>query len=499
MTRDDRGSLAIALLVTLVGVLLTSLLVPVMLAQISTTRRTAARDQALRAAQTGLDVALGHVRAARSAGTGTEGDLTRLPCGPVRGPAGIGRYEVTIEYLAGDPQGKDAAWLIANRIPCAGGGGALRTPQFASFRSRGTSASATRTLRGVYRVRTTNQNIAGGPIHLYRPSGGTDLCMDAGADSPSPGTPLYMRVCSPGSGKQTFSYNPNLTLTLVSSRSDALPLGLCLDAGSPAAAGAIVRFQPCATTTQPQQQWSVNDAANFEGTSDGRTLNRLCFNLQNPGVDGSLVILGAHKSGGCYVNYNTKQTFAPEAAVGAGAAGAASGQLVNFSQFGRCIDVTDQKINAAFLIVWPCKQAPDPTAIAWNQKWTLPTIPDGAGSATGLITTKPPSGNRCLRSPGNPSAGYYVTIVSCPSSASREVTWTVHTNTGNYETGYRIIDGYGYCLSPTDPKADPPDFFTGGQGVSKLVVAACSGSTLQKWNAPPDTLKSLPLKDIGED
>ena len=33
---------------------------------------------------------------------------------------------------------------------------------------------------------------------------------------------------------------------------------------------------------------------------------------------------------------------------------------------------------------------------------------------------------------------------------------------------------------------------------SKIIVATCSGSTLQKWNAPPDILQSLPLSNIRE-
>ena len=67
--------------------------------------------------------------------------------------------------------------------------------------------------------------------------------------------------------------------------------------------------------------------------------------------------------------YDNIKDLAPDAAVGAGAAGASSGQLVNFNQFGRCLDVTNQDVTSAYLIAWPCKQAPDPTNVAWNQRW----------------------------------------------------------------------------------------------------------------------------------
>ena len=50
---------------------------------------------------------------------------------------------------------------------------------------------------------------------------------------------------------------------------------------------------------------------------------------------------------------------------------AATGQLVNYQQFSRCLDVTNHLWNSDYMIVWFCKQAPDGT-VPWNQKWTLP-------------------------------------------------------------------------------------------------------------------------------
>jgi hypothetical protein len=39
----------------------------------------------------------------------------------------------------------------------------------------------------------------------------------------------------------------------------------------------------------------------------------------------------------------------------------------------------------------------------------------------------------------------------------------------------------------------PPDFYTGGgQSISKIVVATCNESSLQKWNAPPNILQGHP-------
>jgi len=502
---DDTGSIALALLLTLIGVALSTLLVPVVLTQIGSSREDIQRVHALHAAQAGLDVAVAHIRAADD-GAGA-GVIAKLPCGPFSGRVGAGgtaRYQVTVDYFLTDPRGQSDAWIAANRISCIPGGGTLTTPAYALLRSQGTdrpSGSITggthRSLQGTYTFQTINQNLTGGLIHIFKTTTGKDLCLDAGSGSPAPGTNLQTQFCDPASVQQKFAYNANLTLSLVSSQIPSMPLGMCLDAGSPHAEDNVVKFQPCASTTIPQQQWSTNDSANFEGTADGVTLDGFCFNVQTANSAGSFVILGTVDKGGCRRGYDNIQAFSPDAAVGAGAAGASSGQLVNLSQFGRCVDVTEQNANANYLIAWPCKQAPDPTNIAWNQKWALPAITTGS-SATGQITTKP-STTYCLLSPGSTAPGQYVTIEPCPGgSTPLDMTWTVYGNTGTYETSYRIKDGYGNCLAPTDPTEQPPDFHSKGSEISKITVATCSGSTLQKWNAPPNILQSLPLKDIGE-
>jgi Ricin-type beta-trefoil lectin domain len=505
MRSGERGSIALALLLTLIGVALSSLLVPVVLTQIGSSREDIQRVHALHAAEAGLDVALAHIRAANDGSGG--GVIGLLPCGPLSGRVGAGggaRYEVTIDYFLTDPRGQSDAWITANRITCIASGGTFTTPAYALLRSNGTdvpTGSITsvphRFLYATYTFQTTNQNLIGGLIHIFKTTTGTDLCLDAGSGSPAAGTNLQTQPCDAASAQQKFAYASNLNLVLVSSQVPSMPLGMCLDAGSPHVEDALVKFQPCATTTIPQQQWSINDSANFEGTADGITLDGSCFNVQTPNSAGSFVILGTVGKGSCRRGYDNIEAFSPEASVGAGAAGSGSGQLVNFSQFGRCMDVTEQSVSSNFLIVWPCKQAPDPSYVAWNQKWALPAITTGS-SATGRITTQP-SSTYCLQSPGTTTAGQYVVVEPCPSgSTPLNMTWTVFGNTGTYETSYRIKDGYGYCLSPTDPNDEPPDFYSKGSEISKVVVEPCSGSTLQKWNAPPNILQTLPLKDIGE-
>jgi hypothetical protein len=493
----DPGSLPLALLLTMVGTMLSALLVPMVLNQIEGTRDHIQRISALNAAQAGLEVALGHIQAAND-GAG-HGVLAKLPCGPLTGDVGVGgtaRYQVTVDYLAVDPTGQPDSWIAANRLPCVAGAGTSTTPSYAFLRSQGTDQATgafgsvpSRSLHATYTFQTTNEAPAGGTIRVENTSTGVDLCMDAGSSSPTAGSDLQMRPCI-GGNRQNFAYNTNLTLVLLSSKTPSLPLGMCLDAGAPHAVGSHVRFQPCGSTTSPQQQWAFNENANFEGTTDGNTLDGYCFNVKYPN---KIVVLGHTSNSTCRSGPDDVQTFSPEAAVGAGSAGSAADQLVNVEQFGRCLEVTGAN---SYLIAWPCKQTVDPANVSWKEKWALPAIPAGTDNGTGRITTNFPTGLHCLQSPLSTAAGQYVTVVSCPPSGTPlNMTWTVYGDTGVYETSYRIKDGGGNCLAPA---TSPTDLHPDGNQVSKVVVAACSGSPLQKWNARPNILQGPPLKDIGE-
>jgi hypothetical protein len=504
---DDRGSMPLAMLLTVVGIALSAVLLPIVVAQLGSTRYAVQRANALSAANAGLDVALGLIRAANDGAGG--GVLASLPCGPLTGTMSAGetaRYQVTIDYLALDPQGQSSSWVAANRIPCLDGSGPSSTPAYAVLTSQGTNqatgsfgAVPGRTLRATYPVRTTVQTGPGGLIHVFKTATSTDLCMDAGSGYPSAGTNVLMQPCVPGSIQQLFIYNANLTVALVASNTVSVPLGMCLDAGTPHAVARAVQLRPCAATTTPQQQWIFNGNANFEGTADGKTPDGFCFNVQIPNTAGSPVALGSVAGSTCQAGYDTTETFSPESGVGTGAAGAAAKQLVNLSQFGRCLDVTAQNVGSAYLIAAACQQQTDATSVTWDQQWSLPTVTAGATSGTGRITTTAPGGSYCLSSPGSTGASQYVTVVSCPAGPTQaNLSWTVHRDTGILETSYGITDGYGYCLSHTDPNATAPDLHSSGILTTKIVVATCSGSILQKWNAPPDVLHTLPLKDISE-
>jgi hypothetical protein len=502
--------MVMAMLVVLVGVMMSLLLVPLAVNQVHATQTQDRHNTELGAAETGLDVAVGQIRSAAD-GSGT-GDISALPCGPMTGSVSAGgtaRYQVTIDYLPADPKGQTDEWIEDNRLDCASGAGTSTAPTHALLRAQGTNAATgafgtvpSRKLEATYIFHTDNRLVSGGQIHVYPTPGGLDLCMDAGSTDPASGTSLLMKRCDPSSLTQRFTYNPNLTISLVASKTAADPLGMCLDAGTPHANNSLVKFQKCETTAPKltQQQWSFNGNANLQGTSDGKTLDKYCLNLQSPNVDGSFVIL--LDGTGCKQGYNNTQTFQPDAAAGAGAAGIDEtvpgkpvGQLVNFEQFGRCLDVTNQNAAYAFMIAWPCKQAPDKANLDWNQTWELPPA-----EVPGRITTKNGSTTYCLESPGSTAPGQYVKLTStCPgNNPPTSVKWRVFGKTDRYDTSYRIMDESGFCLSVTDPTAKPPDFFQSGLGISKIVVAKCDSSRLQKWNASPDLLDTTPLANVLE-
>lgn len=508
---DDRGSLPMAVLLITVGMGLSGLLAATVNAQILTTRATVHSSEAIDAAQSGLDVALGHLRLATAA-DGT-GDFRKLPCGPYTGavnPATDQTYAVSIAYLTAEPPAGDVAWAQANKLPCAAGGNlGAGSPVYVQLSSSGRAlgTGTPRTVTATYTLHSrTRENIAGGLIHLYGPHD-PDLCFAGPSATPAAGDPVTMQLCDSAADAQRFAYESALNLVLVSSRANG-STGMCLDA-APADREPVV-FRPCAAAPVPRQQWSLNDRANFEGTTNGTDLNAQCFHLENPGQAGSRIVLHAEATDppgtsqydrACYSDYTDNRSFAPDAAVGTGRAGPGTSQLVNFQQFGRCLDVSGDDVNAGFLVIWPCKQKPG-GMIQWNQVWRLPAIAPGATSGTGPIRLHNDRDGQdyCLISPGSTAAGRYVSVQLCPpGTPGPALQWTRYAATGVFGTAYRIESAYQapsgqtWCLSGTGST----DYWQGHGDVSKAVLAACDGSTLQKWNAAPMVLQAA-LTDLSE-
>jgi hypothetical protein len=227
------------------------------------------------------------------------------------------------------------------------------------------------------------------------------------------------------------------------------------------------------------QQWSFDDNGHFRASlstskNSPGTLSVLCMDVatQTAGTLAKLVTCAGGTS-------DARQAWIPAPSVGAGAAIApTSGQWVNYYEFGRCLDVTGQDVNATFLIDYPCKQNPYPNAVAWNQKFSGPTIAAGGVSASGQIYTTVSGTQYCLTSPGTDNGSALVK----PCSATNTLqTWTVYNddNSLSYAMKFTVVDSKGLCLGLGTPQ--------GGMVWSSISVEKCGGAGDQKWNAVPST------------
>lgn len=485
----DRGSLPMALLVSLVGMSMTAALVPVVVTQVTGTRNISGRTQALDAAQAGIDAALGQLRAATAPSAPEVGELERLPpCVMTGNQEADGlRYRVTLTYYGLPDNPADTTPLELTCPP-------LDVPVTATLTATGTGspdgsldagAAGTRTLQATYTFKTNNENITGGAIQLASPTV-DPLCMDGGT------TPVTMQLCDPGgSSDQRFAYTTDLAVKLIASETTATPDGLCLDAPLPHTSGSSVTLQPCLGRTA-RQQWSLDNYSNFQGTEDGVNLDGYCINLRNAGLVGSQLMIG-----GCGSLAN-QRSFRPQPGTGAGMASAATGQLVNYQQFSRCLDVTHHVWSSDYMIVWFCKQAPDGT-VPWNQKWTLPTVvaPEVKTEPERIRTAGSGNPGACLRTPDSTTGFVTMSLCSLNGTLTDErLKWTVYGDTGTYTTSYRIVDTNGNCLTPSDLTGPSPE--THSDGTAKLKVAPCTRSELQKWNAPANFNKPLVLTNTRE-
>jgi hypothetical protein len=560
---DDRGSMPMVLLITMVGLALGAMMIPMVITQDHATTFDNRRVRALNAAESGFDVALGYIRAAI---TGTNGTTAKLPCtsnsaltGTVDG-AGAETYSVTLAYYTQNPNGHTAAWLAdpTNKMACVPGYGTYLhatdeyVPSYVLMTSTGLdttggNTSSSRTLQTTYIVQTSNTNISGGTIAIYPQSNG--MCIAAAwsgnTTPPTPGTRVQMEPCEtdktnlatappdqtvPGPWPwQVWSYNADLSIFLVSSESSTYPNGLCLDVTS-----SVVSLQPCAwpsgtantnppySTTKPQnpshdttalgvaynQEWSIDDSSHLEGSkSDKSDINGQCLNTasQSPGTVLNMITCAGGTT-------DTAQTWVPSPDAGAGGAGATNNQVVNFQQFGRCLDVTNQSVSGDgtstfggnnFVIAYTCKQDPDPTKVAWNQKFVQKAFTVGGKPVVELVTYYQNSTSQpyCLNSPQTVygSNGPYVNVVQCPSGTppvGSKVLWTYNVTTdssGNqlaYADKFTVVDQTGKCLTLTQGSGDL--YFA----YSKTIVQTCDGSNGQKWNAQANVATPLLVNTI---
>ncbi len=441
-------------------------------------------------------------------------------------------YMVRVQYFGIDPSGQSAAWRAANELICTPGSGTAVTPVYALVQSTGYAASAgrpatwgDRSSEVVYAFTRTDQAILGGLIHTdLRTASTTTLCWTAASYPATTGTKVNLATCSTGNPAQTWSYRTDYSIALSATQSSANPPtgGLCVSTdltgattststatvtpapvtsttyatstytftngagkiktGTATSTGTTVTTPAPTTTTsvstvggtvnglslQPcqagvwTQLWAYDDGGNFRGVNQTKTsLSNQCISSGGTYAAGAMLTL---QTCGYF-------TWTPDATVGAGAAGTLTGQVVNYGEYGRCLDVTEFNLNATYLINYPCKQ--DPTsAVGWNQRWVW----DGAGTRQFVSNT--PSGRYCLTTPA--SSGGYVVVRACDSTRADQ-RWTMTGATGVRSTAYTVVDSNGRCLSLGAPGT------TSGylSAWSSIRADACDGSFKQKWNAPP--------------
>ncbi len=481
--REDGAALLLALLVIMIAGVLTLAVAGTVLVQTKPTQADRKTNRTLSAAEAGFDAALSRIRAARDTTSGL-GKLSSLPCtaggvtfaGPVSSNPGALNYSVTIRYYATNPAAESKTWQnqTSNQISCTGGH-PTAVPAYALLTSKGSGSdvpgsmagAGNRTLSTVYTFETTNENIAGGLIHLYNQD--TPQCLDVDSTTNVPGKDdkLTIAACDATRRGQNWVYTPDLLLQVAGTN-------LCLEAVS--TTNRFVTLQPC-DTEKREQKWSFNDVGRFEGAAGTGNVNGWCFTAEHaPAVNGDRVKMQSECSGG----YDYVHTFSPEAKVGAGAAGEDVGNLVNYRYFGHCLDVTSQNVNAKWLIGYPCKQTPDPKFLTWNQVFTYQ-------SASKQYKTTPPAGAYCLQVGSNaspPTVGTRALVKPCNTGEVYQQ-WTPTRSTRVYTTSYNVVSKNGLCLSLVDgPGLGEPGNTDYLNQWGMVIVETCNGSLEQKWNAP---------------
>lgn len=482
--RDDGGA---ALIMTVIFMVLVSGLMVALLAVLLTQLRPAQIAQkssrTVYAAQAGIQSALSVMRSNTKSVNGVVyGDPTKLPAslsGTVDGAAtSTLSYSVAIDYFLSNPSGKDDAWLAANKLSTWAS--TATQPAYARIRSVGSdaavmgmSASAgNRTVVAVYAFKTTNINIPGG---LIMTADGTKCLKAATATAGS-------KIASVGSASCTddaldlWVYDTDWKLKLASTIGTGTVLCITGQAWLASANGydsssVDATLRPCGTTNASafgNQLWSWDSPNSWVGQNKANTARSSRW----LGLSSNSLIEST--AGG--------NTFNPQPAVGAGAASKATVQIVNYKEFGRCMDVTDVDINKTFMIVYPCKQDPTGTgnAILWNHKWSYsePTSPSTT-SAAQQIKVNTGSETRCLT---GSSTSTDLTMKTC--STTNPLQWFVR----NTETG-SSVSSWTFQLSGdrTQCLASVPE---PNYAWSHIRLVACSGSTAQKWNAPASTVGS---------
>ncbi|WP_157607228.1 hypothetical protein [Sanguibacter suarezii] len=491
------------LLIMVVGAL-SVLMLGVVVAQVQPTMFAAKNSRTIVAAEAGVDAALSQMRSATAVHAISHqvlGDPSKLPCtvqGQVNGVSTDYSYKVQVTYFDEDPKGRSAAWRSTNALTC-GATGLSAAPSFAVITSEGldsgvpglASTAGDRKLETVYTFQVTNNNIEGGAIYSF----GVATCLQAdGQTVGSTITYVSAEQCRTDDPRRLWSWKDDYGIHLaVTDLAGSTPL--CIT-GRPSSGAVNATLQVCNGASN--QLFSWHGGALFKVQNAGNT-NYSGFCL-GTGAASKSVPLGLKLAVGDCGNNIAWSSFDPDARVGAAKASATTNQIVNFLEFGRCFDVTQQQVGKAFMIVYPCKQDPSPAGglLDWNHEWYYIEPPNQKGSKGAqqiyVNQEKNTTKKYCLKTPSTTASPAYVTLTT--TCSGDDVTWTRDADTGVYAESWRFRDRYDRCISigpkpPYDPAA--PDLVNW----STIVVAACSGEPAQKWNAPP-TAQNASLDNYRE-
>jgi hypothetical protein len=340
--RDDRGSMPVAMLVTMVAMSLSAGLAVLVTGQLNNSRAEADRVAAVSAAQAGLDAALARIRTSVQdlSKNDRTGVLSKLPCDEATagtipksgsGVSSAPTYSTTYAFflvnpattigtllpvgdlrnvsklinkpsdIAAFPGVTDTTALTAtlnSAVPCDPLTGVLeQVPLYALLRSVATVGKITRTLYATYQVRTTEEALDGGHI-LVQGTGGK-LCVGASPDDlalPRIPTPMYVYAvpCTGAVNTVTFIYPKNLSLSLVKTRTNydapqPFPFGLCITSPALPKDQDPVTFTACqaARTNTQMFSYDVNAQTYYAPFSQNGNSNNTVVNTGTPGTAGN--------------------------------------------------------------------------------------------------------------------------------------------------------------------------------------------------------------------
>ncbi len=486
------------------------------------------RESALQGALTGVQAVVAEIRAASTNGYVALGGL---PCSIVSGvtnTSGSPSFTASVQY-----QDETAQAAYTNVTSCTQGVGPSAAAS-GNFLARAviTSCSPTnacpanptsaitgygaRRVVSTYDFDTYYANVPGGLIYSY--SG--KECFVATYNNTintSGGVTLEVTTsCSTSNPLEQFQYTSNWNL--------AIELGgaeWCVqdpEDGSPASGSPVAITASC--TSSAVAQWGVDDVGDIEGveTSGSPAGQPAGYCLLNPNPNDTSNTVGDATVGttNCDSGYGNTATWHMSSNVGSGASQPVSpqvfgvtDQLVNFEEFGYCLDVSNQSVTSPYLIDYMCKQFPDTTDYpAWNQRWCFNQLSTNSSNLPvgvlytpeGQTTCQNPSSPYCLTSPlqtpGSLPSTVWVTVTSCnPQSSSQpdNLLWTGWGSNGGSNNDYTWTDYAGHCLEantldqayPASPSNEPFTQVNGDDPFSTIQVDTCNGSFEQKWNAPP--------------